>query len=232
MVPGNGKESGLTLLEMLVAMALMGVLAVSLYASLHIGFRARRSAAAALEPVRTAELAMELVRQDIESALPPTGILAGEFIGQDAKDDLQRDADMLLLHSSAHGEDDGQSAPDIRRIELAVTSLSDGTGNVLLRRTTTNLLAPEMVQAEEEVLCRRVMAFNLRYFDGSDWLDNWDSSTQGDLLPLAIEVTLEVERPEATTPAAGGYRLSRVFLLPCSIPAAEEGTQVIRSSPR
>ena len=232
MVRHGTKESAFTLLEMIVAMALMSVIAGSLYASLHIGFRARESAAAALEPVRMAELGIELLRKDMESALPPTGILAGEFVGHDAKDDVGRDADTLLFHSSANVPELSERACDIRRIELALASVSDGTERALIRGITTNLLATETVEPEEEVLCRAVLAFNLRYFDGSDWLDSWDSTTQGDVLPVAIEVTLELEGPEPTQPAGGGYRVSRVFLLPCSSPAAEEGTQVIRSSPR
>ncbi len=229
MVHRKRKESAFTLLEMLVALGLMSVLAASLYASLYIGFRARDSAVAAIEPVRTVELAVELLREDIESALPPTGILAGQFIGQDAKDDSLRDADMLLFHSSAHSPEQGERACDIRKIELTFSSLPHGTERVLVRRITTNLLAPETVQPKEEILCRRVLAFNLRYFDGFDWYDDWDSSSQGNVLPLAVEVALEVERPAGEQPAATGYRLSRVFLLPCGR-AAEDGIQVIRPS--
>ena len=228
----KGKRSAFTLLEMLVAMGLMSLLAASLYASLHIGFKARDSAVAAIEPVRTAQLAIALLREDIESALPPTGIMAGEFNGQDAQDSEGRDADTLLLHSSAHGPLQTERACGIRKIELALTSLPDGTQHVLVRRITTNLLAPETVEPEEETLCRGVLGFNLSYFDGSDWLDNWDSSSQGNLLPLAVEVTLEVERAVAEQPAASGYRFSQVFLLPCSRAPAEGETQLIRSSAR
>ena len=232
MAPGKRNKSAFTLLEMLVAMSLMAVLAGSLYASLHIGFRAQESAEAAVGPARMAEIGIELLREDIESALPPTGILAGEFIGQDETDDSGRDADTLLFYSCANVPRPSERACDIRRLELALLSVSDGTGGALIRGITTDLLATEAVEPEEEVLCRAVLAFNLRYFDGSDWLDSWDSTTQSDVLPVAIEVTLELEGPELTQPAEGGYRVSRVFLLPCSSPAAEEGTQVIRSSPR
>jgi len=75
------KTVAFTLLEMLVALALMGMRASALYASLHIGFRARAGGEAAIEPVRTASLALELVRRDLEGAMPPTGILAGAAPG-------------------------------------------------------------------------------------------------------------------------------------------------------
>jgi len=208
-------KSGFTLLEMLLAMSMMSMLAGSLYASLHIAFRARDSAAAAIDPPRTAELALELLRQDIESVLPPIGILAGEFIGTDAQDESGQDADTLILHSSAHNVAPGERASEIRQVELAFEPLSEGEEPVLVRRITTNLLAPEVPEPVEEVLCRNVRALNLSYFDGYDWLDNWDSTTQGNALPVAVEVFLEIDLAEPTESSEAGYKLSRIFLLPC-----------------
>ena len=220
-----------TLLEMLVALAIMGLLATSLYASLHIGFRARRAAERAIGPVRAASLALELVRRDVEAALPPTGILAGTFYGEDGSSG-GRDADTLTWFANV-GEP-AQGAADIVKLELALTTLDDDGGNTaLVRRLTTNLLAPKAQEPTEEVLCRRVVALSLRYFDGSDWLDNWDSSTQDNTLPLAVEVVLEIKRDAeatATAAAAETYKLSRVFLLPCGSPPSEGNAQVTRET--
>ena len=72
-------------------------------------------------------------------------------------------------------------------------------------------------------------AFNLRYFDGSDWLDDWDSTTETGALPVAIEVTLQLNDDRQKDPNVGGYRLSQVFLLPCG-PAPSASTQVVQSS--
>ena len=60
--------------------------------------------------------------------------------------------------------------------------------------------------------------------DGLDWLDEWDSSLQGNVLPVAVEVTLELDPPAkgngpsptaAQVVAAGApYSTTRVFFLP------------------
>ena len=228
-----------TLLEMLVALAMMSVLAASLYASLHIGFRARERAEAALEPVRAVGLAMELLRRDIASALPPTGVLAGAMLGEDRTADLSRDdTDSLVFHTAAG--DAGDRVCDVRKVEFAVTESDDGAGPyTLVRRVTTNLLAPETPDPDEEILCRSVRAFNLRYFDGADWLDSWDSSQQGNALPVALEVTVVVRRggatgDETTGDEAADYEQVRVFAFPCYYPADERqgGTRVIRPTSR
>ena len=214
---------------MLVAMALMSVLAMSLYGSLHIAFKARRSAVAVLGPVRAAQVAVELVGEDIKSALAPTGVLAGEFLGEDDTGDLGRDADTLLLYSSANCPREDEIASDTRKIELGLTSPSDGEEMMLVRNITTNLLSPTVLEPREEILCRNVLAFNLRYFDGTDWQDSWDSSSLGNILPDAVEVTLEVQRPSSNQADAEGYSFQRVFLIPCSGSAEEEG-EIRRSS--
>ena len=222
------KSSAFTLLEMLLALALMSILAGSLYASLHIAFRSRDSALAAIEPLDKAAVALEMLREDIEAALPPNGILAAEFVGQDGQDDAGRDADTLALYSSAGRCPPGQTASDVRRVEFSVESSPDEQEGTLVRRVTSILLAPEVYEPEAEVLCRGVRAVQLRYFDGSAWQDNWDSVSLGNVLPLAVEATLEVQRPRAGAAGTEGYRLSRVFLLPCAIPP-EEGTTTVGS---
>ena len=69
--PDARRRSAFTLLELLVALAMVSILSVSLYQSLRIGFDAKSKAEAAVAPGRTSELAMELLRADIESTGPP-----------------------------------------------------------------------------------------------------------------------------------------------------------------
>ena len=107
------EKHAFTLLEMLVATAMTAVLAGSLYATLHVAFRARRSASEAIEPVRKVELALELARADIQSAVVPRGVLAGSFLGENGTDASGRDCDSLLLHCTSAGPAQAQQAGDI-----------------------------------------------------------------------------------------------------------------------
>jgi hypothetical protein len=91
-----------------------------------------------------------------------------------------------------------------------------------VRRVTTNLLAPQEPEPTEEVLCRRVSSFNLAYFDGSSWLDGWDSDAKDNTLPVAVEVTLVLAADDAASRFASDYRVTRELLLPCSAPASGE----------
>jgi type II secretion system protein J len=212
----NGRrQSGFTLLEVVLAMAMVAMLALSLFASLRIGFKARQSATRAVAPVRAMQVAMDLVRQDLESALPPTGVLAGAFIGEHLQED-GGDADMVEFYCVGEGpmraEPTGWGG--IRKINMGVVKLEDGKKG-LVREITSNLLAAVQETAEQEVLCRGVRSFTLRYFDGTAWQDMWDSSEMGDVLPMAVEVTIELEPPAHAAAQERGYRMTRYFALAC-----------------
>jgi hypothetical protein len=209
---------------MLVALSLMAVLATALYLSLHVGFRARTGAEAALAPVRSATLALELLRRDVETALPPTGVLAGTFFGEDAAGTVgvTEGADTLEFYSAAENTVEG--APGIYKFEFALVEGEEAGDGFLVRRLTQNLLAPETPEPVEEVLCRGVKSFNLRYFDGTDWLDSWDSTLRENALPYALEAELEISDADAAR-AEDGYTLVRTFLLPCGgIGASQRGS--------
>jgi len=216
--------SGFTLLEMLVAITIMGILAALLYSSLNIGFRARSGAEAALAPVQSVTAALDLVRDDLEAAPRPNGILAGAFTGQDAKASYTgvdaktsyagADGDSVSFYSAA--EDVAGGHLGIRMIEIGLASPSEGRDYNLVRRVTANLLAPKTPEPVEEVLCRNVVSFNLRYYDGTSWLDSWDSTTEDNNLPLAVEVTLLIRNARPAQTGVGTYGVTRLFMLPCA----------------
>jgi len=226
--PARGARA-FTLLEVVLATALMAMLAASLYASLAVAFRARTSALSACGPTRTCAMVMDLVGEDLRSAVVPKGVLAGAFLGQPGVDASGRESDALVFHCIVSDLEPAQGVGDIKRVEFVCEPAADLRGQVFLRRLTTNLLAPQTPEPREEVLCRGVSAFTVRYFNGSDWLDTWDSASEDNILPLAVEVTLELlsDRPGE---ASGGHRLSRVFLLSCGT-AASETTEAAAAAP-
>jgi general secretion pathway protein J len=212
------KKQAFTLLELLAAMALMVVIAAALYGSLYTGFKARESSEAAVNPIWSAYIAIEMLEEDIKAALPPTGILAGEFNGVDEQDGKGCDSDNMVFYCSNHKPSDQEIACDIRKVELALVESTDSDNYMLVRKITTNLLSPRSLEPEQEVLCRAVKSLNIRYFDGFDWVDEWDSGAHNDTLPEAVEVSLEVEYEQENATAPGSLRLTRAFAVPCSSP--------------
>jgi type II secretion system protein J len=207
---------GFSLIELLLAMTMVSMLALSLYTAMNVTIRARRSASLAVEPTRAAVVAADLLRQDLESVPPPTGILAGPFIGVHAaggsgdNDTVQ----FCTIGADAGAADDVPLAEGIRRVELIIRT--DTSPPALVRRVTRNLLASSEPFVEEEILCRNVSSFSMRYYDGYAWQENWDSTTLGDVLPMAVSMTLQIgDGSDGQVP----QRISRVIELSCAKPS-------------
>ena len=236
---------GFTLLELLVALAMAAALMLPLYQTLRTAYKGKASAEAAMIPSRTSELAMEFLRMDIESALPPapgspgyatdstsTGTaavapaastgstnpvsLAGSFIGLDSQDDRGHNGDDLTFYTTSDGPEHVAGDGEIKMVELTILVPPGTSDHVLVRRVTRNLLAPQSVVPDDEVICRHVASFNLRYYDGTVWQDSWDSTQQTNELPVAVEVTLELEAAVDAPRNQPGKKFIRYFPIVCS----------------
>jgi len=220
---GNlGKYRAFTMLELLVAMALMVVIASCLYTALYTAFRAKRSALSAVEPTSSAINAIELIKQDTYGVLPPGGILAGAFIGNDSLGVNGVDADSLEFYTTSEND---HPVGGLGKIELVLEEDTDydRENYRLVRRITTNLLSPRAIDPEEQVLCRNVKSLNLRYFDGDNWLDEWDSTADANSLPLAMEIDIQVlYNTNGSNKESQIRRLSQSFAIPCGGAAQEE----------
>jgi type II secretory pathway pseudopilin PulG len=107
--------------------------------------------------------------------------------------------DSLAQFAAPGGSVTGQASGLVRRqLDRAVTAYAEETGDTQRLQRTGDLLAPEVVAVE------------FAYFDGVDWLTEWDSSTQS--LPWLVEITLAMQSESAshTTPFSPGVSISRL----------------------
>jgi type II secretion system protein J len=235
-----GLSRGFTLLELLVAMVLMVAVASSLYTALYTGFRAHRSALLAVEPTSQALNAIELLKEDILGVLPPdSNGLAGAFVAKNATGLKGMDDDSVEFYTTHVYADDKNPNGGVGKVGLLLeedteTNHSNYTTYRLIRQITTNLLARKEVKPQEQVLCRDVTSLNLRYFDGTDWVNDWDSTEDSNSLPRAVEIEIEVayfardgKIIKSNTREPETRRLIQSFVVPCQ--AAEATTETSTS---
>lgn len=219
------RHSGFTLIEMVVALAMVAMLAASMYVSLQIAFRAQSTAEAAVEPARTADVAMELLRDDLQNAFPPSTTenqILKVFIGTDSMDSRGGNADTLEFCTTADSKEHAAANGELKQVILKVNAPANSSDHILVRQVTRNLLTSgNEPKVEEEIICRGVAGFNLRYYDGGAWQDSWDSNTSTIPLPLAVEVVLQLDRPTPNGQTKT-FKYIRVFPLSCATTATEE----------
>lgn len=223
----RSRRRGFTLIELVLAMGMVAILAVSLYASLKVAFDTEATATAAVEPGRTADLAFEFIRDDLQNVMPPHDpstytsqyqYLAGSFEGTTGGA-TGADADLTFFSTSSM-KDHPSSNGEIKEIELT-TDMVDGK-KCLVRKAARNLTVEvSPPPSDEEVLCRGVDSFTVQYFDGTNWNDFWDSTQiTPNELPAAVQVTIALDR----TPPGGAKRVlkfTRTFQLSASTAALD-----------
>lgn len=223
---GDRRRRAFTLIELVLAMAMVAVVSVSMFATLRVAFGNQKAAAEAVEPSRTADLAMEFIRDDLENALPPHDpqnytsqyqYLAGAFQGQNTGGASGSDADLIFFstgsmrqHTSGNGE--------IKQIELTTDTPNGARQKCLVRKCARNLTVEQQPPPyDEEVLVRGVDSFTMRFYDGNNWNDTWDSTQMTpNELPAAVEVTITLDRTPPGAPARRLIRFTRVFQIACS----------------
>ena len=159
-------------------MEMVALLALSMYTALSVAQQARRNSTANVEQMRAVTIAAEVIRQDFESVPPPTGTFAGPFVGirQAGAGASGGDADQIEFFTIGEDEPirpDYPMAEGIRKVQLLVRT--DVQPPVLVRRVIRNLKPTVEPLAEEEIICRNVRSFSVKYFDGLVWQENWDS---------------------------------------------------------
>jgi type II secretion system protein J len=222
--PRRHFRRGFTLLELVFSMMIVAMLVPVLYSCLHAAFRAKASADAAVAPARDAELVFDWLRKDISDAVPPsasTGLI-GPFEGTNGTDNRSRDDDDLQFYTVADSPQDASNNNEIKFDELTVITAPNGGDHVLVRKIDRDVITQPAPNPDVEVLCRGVGGFNLRYFDGTNWNDTWDSTIEDNTLPAAVEVTLTLDRPNGNTANPDGtrsFKYVRVIPISCSTAA-------------
>lgn len=208
------RRRAFTLIEMVVSLAVMGLLGASLVTAATIAFRARDAAAQQVVAVREAMIALDVIEQELSGALPPSesSPLSAGFVGFESGT-AQSPAgtiEFCALASDAGAASDDPLAEGARWVQIGL--VSDGQSSALVRSINRNLLATIQEEPAQEVLLSGVSAFTVRFYDGADWLDEWDSANYGNSLPLAIEITLELDAPSPVD-STHNYSARRVIPL-------------------
>jgi type II secretion system protein J len=213
--------SGFTLLEVILATAMIAALSLTLYMCLSIGFRSRGAVQRQSEAAQQAAIVIDMIDRDLQSLHRLGGVLGDAFTGFSLSASTGEAHQMRYV---ALGSDRDRTTSPLgdgpRMIELRLTT--DTTPPLLVRRVRRDLLSQNPREPEDEVLARNVTAFIVRYYDGESWYQDWDSTFLENALPLAIEVTLEFDLPTRQDPTKR-YRIARLIPVP-------QGTDIANST--
>eukprot|EP00752_Nemacystus_decipiens_P014029 g12465.t1 len=184
-------QKSVELKTVILAVMVTSIVTAGLFASMSGVFKTRRQVEDHLSGRDALRSAVTLLRQDLQCVPPAGGRIGGVFIGEDATGMNSVDADALTYVTANPALKSDQDFADLRQVELRLLESSDDPEHyVLARLVTGNLLATTTPEPSLQVLARRVVSLDLQYYDGGEWLDEWDSTLLDNEVPAAVRVVL------------------------------------------
>jgi general secretion pathway protein J len=185
--------SGFTLLEVLIALAILAVVATLVYASFDTSIKVMDGVDHEANIYRDARLILTKLSEDLSMAYLPKGLQEATFVGQDGVVE-DRPQDSLRFTALSHLRYvPNQPTSDLNLVEYALEADSEGKDTALLRKENANLYSL-FETGGQSVIGEGIRGFNLRYFDGKTWVDSWDPVNH-EGLPWVVEIELQFQEP-------------------------------------
>jgi len=183
------RNSGFTLLEVLIAVVLLGILSAALYGSYFGVIRARDRASAGMESRRELGATLDLIRREVSSSLYyGTGSDKRlRFVVED-RDNFGVPSSILELTTLAPPEVQSRSESGI----IIVTyKMAEKDKKRILTRQERDLFSEEAtVPAYPQM--EQISSFLVECYDGSKWVKSWNTAING-TRPKSVRVTVQVE---------------------------------------
>ena len=221
------RQGGFTLVEILLALTLLGMLTIMLFSSFYSVIRAWEAGRAAIDSEGHADYLMEQLAAALRSAYTPgIGEKYGLVFTDDGEEADARDTIEWTKTGPALVGEDAEFAQVPHRVRVTVTE-KDGEhpGGFTVRAWRQDLQLDEFNPEEDTAelcLSPKVVGFNCRMLDPDqektvddeiNWVDEW---TKTNTLPTAIEITLWMEPAEKGEDPIEAKRIVEIPMGPLS----------------
>ena len=196
------RHSGFTLLEVLVAVAIMAMITAMVWYSINQTFLAMDIVRADADTVRQARQVTSRVPHELAAAflpanLSPTAAVKYEFVAED-EGDTDRVRFVTIAHTKLY-QDVNES--DQSEVEYFCESNPRKTGTFRLFRREDNVVDDRPDEGGVTLmLAEDVKEFELSYYDANrdQWIEDWDTTRtdQSNRLPYAIRLKLTLVDPD------------------------------------
>ncbi len=202
-------------------MAIFALVLVAINTAFFASLRLRQRSSDALEEKLPLAHALSVLRRDLQNALPPGGILVGDFRSDGSISTAAavsgsgstnpkgapstvmggQNSGLDFFTSTGHLSDDEPWA-DVQEVNYQLMEPTNNVGAYgkdLVRSVTRNLLATTSQMADAQRLASNIESLEFAYFDGTQWQDTWDTSVGGVGLPTAVRVRVQPASSEGPT---------------------------------
>lgn len=178
---------GFTLLEILIAVVLMGSIAAALYGSYFTVLRARERSSLGMEERRELGSTLDLLRREIASSLYSRGDKRLRFVVED-RDIFGKPSSTLEFSTLAPQSNQVRSESGVITVQYRLAEKDKRL--ILTRREQDSLLSAADAVAYPQM--EHISSFLVECYDGSKWVKSWNTDLNM-TLPKEIRITVQIE---------------------------------------
>lgn len=183
----TSSNKGFTLIEILIAVVLLGILTAAIYGSYFTVLKARERSAEGAESRRELGSTLDLIRREFASAAFNRSDKRLRFIVED-RDHFGKPSSTLELTSIVSATGQGRKESGITAVRYRMVD-KDSRRILTRREQDIYFEAPE---AGGYPQMERVTSFLVECYDGSKWVRSWDTALNG-ALPKMVRITVQVD---------------------------------------
>lgn len=205
MIVTSSRNKGFTLLEILIAVVLLGILSAAVYGSYFTVLRARERASEGMEARRELGSTLDLIRRECAAATYKSGDKLLRFVVED-RDNFGKPASTLEFTTRIPRSSQGRKESGV--IDVWYRMIDKDAQQILARREQDIFFTTVDTKDATDVTVKdakgyypqmeRISSFLVECYDGSKWVKSWDTALNGKL-PQMVRITVQVE--EAGKPA-------------------------------
>jgi len=186
-------SAGFTLIEVLLALMISAIVLVIIGSFFAGALKVQQHLNSSIDESLPIERALNIMQKDLKNAVAPGGMLAGPLQSGSAIGGVDTDSGIQIYTTT------GLMTPntpwsEIQKVTYGLQSPTDNStnnGKDLIRTVTRNLLTTGTEDDDEQFLASGIESLTFSYFDGNNWIDTWDDSTETNL-PAAVRVNVQM----------------------------------------
>ena len=183
----TSRNNGFTLLEILIAVVLLGILTAAVYGSYFTVLRARERASVGMEARRELGGTLDLIRREFAAAAYSRGDKRLRFVVED-RDHFGKPASTLELTTLTPPSSPGRKESGL--IAVRYRMVDRDQQRILTRREQDIYF--ESADAKGYPQMEQISSFLVECYDGSKWVRSWDTTLNGSL-PKMLRISVQVE---------------------------------------
>lgn len=194
-------QRGFTLIELMLALALLALLMIMLYGSFSAVATSKVHAENRMVTEQEGRAIVWQLSKEIRGAIQTPLVLSKTLLIGQGKMESGVPLDSITFSTAdvAHRRSLNGFGTEEFVSYTAAPNLEHRGWFILMRSQTSALITQNLgaTATPPVVLADNVLGLHLRYFDGQRWLESWDSRSTppGQVLPLAISVDLSMAAP-------------------------------------